>query len=162
MTMNFVTFNQDYSHLAIGMVLPILPRTSLKRRRRYHPRLQNIHNRSFLQMLRDKAWGHRAAGDALFNLLSRPHPVTKKVADNQHQSTSAFAADTRKALRGRLAKYIMIQEASAPYMTRRTDGSQTETIDYLRAYLSHRRSRHQTEPEETRGRPRGPDIPLRH
>lgn len=56
----------------------------------------------------------------------------------------------------------MIQEASAPRMTWRTDHSQTETINYLRAYLSDRRPRHQAEPEETGGRPRGPDIPLRH
>lgn len=56
MTMNFVTFNQDYSHLAIGMMLPVLRGTLLKRRRRHDPRLQNLHNRSFRQMLRDKAW----------------------------------------------------------------------------------------------------------
>lgn len=62
-------------------------------------------------MLRDQAWRHRAAGDALFYLLGRSHPVTKKIADNEHKSTSAFAAGTRKELRGHSVTYNTTQEA---------------------------------------------------
>ncbi len=44
-------------------------------------------------MLRDQAWRHRSAGDALFHLFSRPYLVAKEIADYKYQSTSASSIE---------------------------------------------------------------------
>lgn len=53
MSMNFVTFNQDYSHLAVGKLPGAAAEEDsiLSESFRYLQRLQNLHDRSILKML---------------------------------------------------------------------------------------------------------------
>ena len=84
MSMNFVTFNQDYSHLAVGKSLgtDARKRLMLKVRTRYLKRFQNIHNGSILKMLRVEAGRYCSARDALFHILGRPHTFAAQASNH--------------------------------------------------------------------------------
>lgn len=91
MSMNFVTFNQDYSHLAVGANwctfgggIP-LPDSNLWLLR-YLQRFPDIHYRSLYKMLRNEAGWHCASGDALFDIFSSTHPFPSEAANKKYQS----------------------------------------------------------------------------
>lgn len=91
MSMNFVTFNQDYSHLAIGTFNPSSwegssSSPSLTSSRRYLKRLSNIHHRSFFKMLRDQSRRYHPFRNALLNFPRSSHSLSTTVANHEYQS----------------------------------------------------------------------------
>lgn len=89
MSMNFVTFNQDYSHLAVGEYLLSYEAILLSDNPIRHVKgIPYIHNWPILQMLRNQARWHCAIGDAILNIVGSPYTFTATVANHKYQSTS--------------------------------------------------------------------------
>jgi len=87
--MNFVTFNQDYSHLAVGTYGEALEEISVANTSpRYLKRLPDIYHRPFLKMLRVKTRRYCTAGDAVLNIFGCPDTFTTKATNHEYQSTS--------------------------------------------------------------------------
>lgn len=88
MAMNFVTFNQDYSHLAVGetssahRVMGFLNRTQC----RHLERLPDIYHRTFPEMLRNQGRRHCHPRDALLDVAGSSHIITEEIADHKYQS----------------------------------------------------------------------------
>jgi hypothetical protein len=78
MAMNFVTFNQDYSYLAVGKTAWSVFTTgaSLTPLVSYFQGVSHIHNRAFREELRDQRWEHRHNRDAFLNLAGGSYSIT--------------------------------------------------------------------------------------
>ena len=78
MSMNFVTFNQDYSHLAVGKWLGAATHKGfvLSLCSRYLKGLQNLHYGSLLEMLRVKARRYCAPRNALLYIFGCSHTLS--------------------------------------------------------------------------------------
>ena len=100
MSMNFVTFNQDHSHLAVGMwyhpYCYCLSYGLAHAYSRNHKRISHLHNRALQQMFRDKARRHSLAGDAVFHIVGRSYTFTPKTTNNKHKSTVALLLSPRR------------------------------------------------------------------
>ena len=83
MSMNFVTFNQDYSHLAVGEYFFCAQhRSQLKHLVSNITRLPNIHDRSLLKMLRVERRQHLNHRNALLDLTRSSHTFSKAPANS--------------------------------------------------------------------------------
>lgn len=84
MAMNYVTFNQDYSHLAVGRSNSAGNR-ALPDQNRNIARLSYLHHRPLLKMLRDKGRQHCNTRDALLNLLGLPYSLASPAANHEYK-----------------------------------------------------------------------------
>lgn len=86
--MNFVTFNQDYSYLAVGKpcFLLVLLRHFLTRNSHFQG-LPYIYDRPLRQKLRDKRGEHRHHRDAVFDLFSGLDSLTPSSSDHEYQGS---------------------------------------------------------------------------
>lgn len=86
--MNFVTFNQDYSYLAVGKTyfLRVLPRHFLTRNSDFQG-IPYIYDRPLRQKLRNKRGQHRHHRDALFDLFGGFDSLTASPSDHKYQGS---------------------------------------------------------------------------
>ena len=149
MAMNFVTFNQDYSHLAVGEIILCLLSRGLadKARYRHLERLPHIYHRTFSEMLRNQRRRHCHPRDALFDVAGSSHIVTKETTDHKYQG--------------------MLREGCGRATSRQAHADGTfpcypETFNHLRTDISNHCTCSTTKPEEVGGRTGRPDISIRH
>ena len=99
MSMNFVTFNQDYSHLAVGIKLshPRDYSCPNSNGNRNIARLPDIYYGSFCKMFRDEGGGYRHVGDAVLDFAGGPDTFAPEITDQEYQSTPESAPQTEPA-----------------------------------------------------------------
>lgn len=99
--LNFITFNQDHSCLAVGKSIAGFYRpptafhaNSAPPRDRYLERIPHLPHRSIFANLQQRRWQHRNHRDALLDLPCRLGPVPAPPSNTKHKGKPATTNST--------------------------------------------------------------------